>query len=458
MKFFNIKSKLLRIAVFAVAGIFVLLVIAETALQIWGAYERYQINKRLQLSSGDADRPLVAFVGDSNIYGIYVNENETLPRAVETLSRQGGALGVRCINFGVPGSPTWAVLDQLKRALELKPVAIVARTGINNTWLLPPEDGYAFLEYSKLYKLAKIIFLTKPPDATPGAGGIPEAKPGEPSRFQLQQNSRLGEKLTVQVERPESGYLPFEQARARVHDDYEQMAKLTNNAGVKLIFATYTAGFEGTFRDVRDEMFKMEGVFGATVADCAGVAEKILQYTENPGRALLYEESIARRGALLTRDRHPTAAGYALEARSVGAKLAEFGYIKKESADLDIPSFVKSLPFPPKLIKAPAQEGVFRFHGSAGDRPVLVLGFRGTSLYKDALVPVDHRTLRNQTSLEPLHKVDVTSSDGKFYDFRLDRAFLAKLPPGVFAVAVAERGGNFGGACVFISNTIAITN
>ncbi|MBI3820765.1 MAG: SGNH/GDSL hydrolase family protein [Planctomycetes bacterium] len=445
-----------RRMVLVFAGLLAVPLAVECGLQIAGAVAHYNINKRLR-GAGDDGRKIVAFVGDSNIYGAYVKENETLPCQIEVCSGPEGRRGLKCLNFGVPGSPSWIVLDQLKRALELKPAAIVVRTGINNTWLLPPESRFAWLDNIKLYRLAR-IYLFSPPAAGGGAAnaaGIPEPKPGENSKFQLERVSRLGEKVTLDVERPSAGYMPFDDARPRLREDYNKMAELAESAGAKIIFATYLAGFEGAFQDVAVEMHQMAGVHGALVADCAAEANRILHLGGRLEGGLMEPDAYtARRAALLTRDRHPTAKGYELESHVVGAVLAELGLLQNDAVYYDPTTFILSLPPAPRLSAAVGKPGTLHLSGIAGDRPVVVFGTRGNSLMKDVILPLDWRDLKDHHALETVQQP--SSKNGGEFDFQLSPAFVTRLPAPAFAVAVVERGGEFSAASIFISNTIEI--
>lgn len=446
-------SKYLKKITISLCAVLAAFAVAEVSLRVAGEMEMAKIRQRLA-GRGGAEKPLIAFVGDSNIYGAYVAENETLPERVRDLS--GGS--VRCLNFGVPGSPSWAVLEQLRRALELKPRAIVARTGINNTWTLPPEKQSA-LDNLKIYKFLRILlFSPKTPVAGQNGAGIPEAKPGEAAKFEIQRSSRLGENVTLQIERPDSGYLQFDEARARVHADYEEMARLAEEAGAKLIFATYLSGYEGTFQEVTKEMLRMEGVRGAMVADCGAAASRILNITDSvDGGRATFEEAVARRASMLTRDRHPTGAGYRLEARVVGAKLAEAGLLDPAVCALNEMEYIKSLLPHPKLLKTAAKEPAYRLNIQKGDRATLVLGTSGVCLYKEITLPVDFRTLKSQAGIETIFTPNAVSADGQWADFRVPPAVLAKIPGGrALAIGVVERGGEFGAACAFISNTLEI--
>ncbi|HKD99527.1 MAG TPA: hypothetical protein VKE69_00845, partial [Planctomycetota bacterium] len=96
-----------------VAGTLFAIAAAEIALRVAAA-----VNARSALEhvrhERSGDRPIVAFVGDSNIYGVYVEADETLPRAVEKVSRVDGARGIHAENRGVPGTPTWIAVRQIE--------------------------------------------------------------------------------------------------------------------------------------------------------------------------------------------------------------------------------------------------------------------------------------------------------------------------------------------------------
>ena len=113
----------------AFTAFLVALALLEVGLRVVGAIQLAAANRKL--AGEDDGRPIVAFIGDSNIYGLYVAnpETDTLPKQVEALSCSGGARGVRCVNLAIPAATTWNVVDQCSKALELHPVAVVARAG-----------------------------------------------------------------------------------------------------------------------------------------------------------------------------------------------------------------------------------------------------------------------------------------------------------------------------------------
>jgi hypothetical protein len=439
-----------RILVSAASFVFALVAL-EAAFQILGAVAHAKINDRLR-TTGGADRPIVAFCGDSNMFGAYLEkETQTMPAVVEELSRRGGSPGLRCYNFGVPGSPTWIVLNQVRRALELKPKIVVVRAGINNTWQLPPEKGLGILDQSKLFKLARIaLFSPKVSD-----GMQPE---GEAGTLELRHSSRLGAKLgedeTLHVRRSD-GYLPFENLVDRMRSDYLEMLQLCEAAGAKLVFATYSASFGGTFASVRQEMLTFGLQHKIPVADCGSVIHGVLSDTTASAPFDIYERRIARMSTLLTRDRHPTALCYEIEARVVCAALANLGAVGKESVEPPLAP-IQGIEMNPPLLRAVEDKpGLFRLFGKPGDRPQLVLGVPGQSQIKEIAIPLDWQQFK-QAAGEPLYLPSAQSHREGWYEFQIPHGVLKKAPPKAAAIVVLERGGEFKAACIFLSNAVPL--
>ena len=127
--------------------------------------------------------------------------------------------------------------------------------------------------------------------------------------------------------------MAFEKVAPRLRADYGRILDMCQAAGAKLVFATYLAGFEGTFGDIRAEMFAFGREHALPVADCTAVAIEAITgaapegASTNPASHKTNDpvDRVARFAAILTRDRHPTPLGYEMEARVVAAALAEAG-------------------------------------------------------------------------------------------------------------------------------------
>ena len=99
-------------------------------------------------------RPVVVFVGDSNVWGLNVTPAEALPAQCESLSRECAPPGFQAVNRGRRGTPSWYALDEARSALaRFRPVAIVVRVGVNNRVLVAPDDA-SWLDRLRIARLA----------------------------------------------------------------------------------------------------------------------------------------------------------------------------------------------------------------------------------------------------------------------------------------------------------------
>lgn len=90
---------------FIIAGTFRGLAVFEGALQIAALAMSFATSHRMNREN-PGGLPFVAFVGDSNIYGLYVEPHQTVARAVERLSVVNEKPTIHCVNLGVPSSPS----------------------------------------------------------------------------------------------------------------------------------------------------------------------------------------------------------------------------------------------------------------------------------------------------------------------------------------------------------------
>ncbi|MFN0205205.1 MAG: hypothetical protein ACKVS6_02690 [Planctomycetota bacterium] len=458
MRRFIVRILIICISVFA--G----LAVVELGLQIAGVYVRRNAMARLLAPPGDS-RPLVAFCGDSNIYGLYIHQdNATLSKQVEALSQKkspgGTAAGVRTVNFGLPASASWAVLEQVKRALELKPAAIIVRTGINNIWQYPPEGAAGFLENLKLVRMFRLSSanqqLGDAHSVTFGPGGHAVANAARDAgggQSEILLKTRDGLEMPFQIMRAGANVM-FEKAEPRLRADLDEMARLAEAASVTLIFATYLDPSAPACRAIRNVILTFDGARGARVADCAPYAELAIAGPANdaiPGSAL----ATARRSLLLTRDGHPTSVGYAVEARVVAGVLAEAGILKDYQYESPAALIQQMELYIPKLQKKPGFPGVYDVRGHSGDRVYLIAGLPGESYYRETLIPIDCKSLsQGPLQIKPPVAPIVELREPGIGELKLDPAAAKRLPENAQLIAVIERGGVFGGARILISNAV----
>jgi len=378
------------------------LTLVEGGLRVAAFFQARSTRTRLA-GDGDTTRPLVAFVGDSNVWGLYVEPHETVAKVVERMSRAGGAVGISTVNFAKPGSPTWAVVDQLKRALALKPVAVVARCGINNFSMVPPGEGGGVLEDLLIVKAARRAMLNwRWRDAKPWMQPVSGAKgPQEVGGF-----SKQGENATLFAVKARDGFddpvevlktsnvLPFEKHAERMRADYLKMAELAQAGGAKLVLATYLAGLEEGFNAVRQLMAGLAGQKGITVSDCTKGMALALQSVPQEARG-------AMRARLLTTDQHPTPLGYEVEARILAKTLKEIGVLPDIALESPTAPLQGVKVVAPKLRLVPGEKWTFEVEGEPKDLARLLMGTPGNSTVDLVNVPFNANTYLRVLTLGP---------------------------------------------------------
>lgn len=451
-------------------GILLIFALLEAGLQVAALLQARASRERLRAAAADG-RPLVAFVGDSNIYGLYVDADQTIARNVERLSKAGGGRGVATVNLGYPGSPSWTVLEQARRALELKPVALVARAGINNYSSIPPDEGSGIFENLRIVKTARILLFNYRWDRleqvqlNSGVGGEildSEGRKVDENTAVLKAKLRDGGEELFELKRYKRS-LEFAQIEPRLKKDLQQIVDLCDAAGTRCILAVYLAGAQPGFSDVRSLMLQFEGVRGARVADCARIptqyAKKIASAPPASRPALASIAVASANGILLTKDSHPTAPGYAAEAAMVLQSLHLAG-IATDSPDVEplsqLPAVESQVPV---LRQGRGTDGglAFLYEGVAGDRVQVLFGVPpvpGTELsYNHTAMPIDVQSWR-QGGVMPETSV-VTAADGSGrarLQFPADMA--ASLRGASRAVAYVHRGGKGGAAQILLSEPI----
>jgi hypothetical protein len=425
---------------------------AEVGLRIAGAVELARFRARV-LESADG-RPVVAFVGDSNVYGLYIDdEKETLPKQVE---RRTGRQ-VQCVNFAVPAAPTWAAVEQCRRALLLKPAAVVARAGINNAWQVPPGEGLGLLEGSRLVKWIRLWDWNRraaPAQAT--AVGVEAHVTDQQSLLTTPPRDVSAAPLEI-LRAPRN--LPFRMIEGRMRADFLEMARLCQAAGARLVLCTYLEAQDAMFESIRDLIASLPAPSPIATADCGALLTRALRApapgaASKPAAEPPLELTLARRALLLTRDSHPTALGYEIEAAVVVQALASAGVVTGDSADPLAP-FLAAKCETPILTPVKGSTSKFRVKAEPGDRVFLVLGVEGTTPFRGQRLPLDAKALERQCGVRiPAAPMAKAGPHG----FALLEALptARPLPPRVLAVAYVERGGEFGAARVLMTPVVEL--
>lgn len=391
------------------------LALDEGILRVWARIQAKDLLTRIT-DGNPGDRPLVAFVGDSNVWGLYVQPHETLARVVQRLSRENGARGIHTANFAVPGSPTWAVVGQTRKALELKPAVVVARCGINNYSQVAPGEGLGALESLRLVKVARnAAFNWKWKNAKkwqqnvagdaapPQTGGLhQEGVPG--IVFTVKPRDAADDPVEVLQTRSTQ---TLEQCKPRMVADFVEMAELCEKAGAKLVIASYLAGLEAGFNGVRSVMLELDGKHGIVVSDCTkGMAQA--QYSVDA------EARGAMRARLLTLDQHPTALGYEVEARVLARTLKDMGVMPDYVPEPAIAPLKDRPLIVPKFKRAADDTWAFEMEGAPKDVFRLIVGPPGTSMVEQLELPLDAQPFLNIAGprVQALTSV-VAGEDGK---------------------------------------------
>lgn len=454
-----IRKPIRRAITVVVAFVFAIALI-EGTLQIYGAAARWRSDAEFRNAGADG-RPVVVFCGDSNMYGLYLEnpEGAAMPKQVEALSNGE----IHSINLGMPAAPSWVVLDQVKRGLTLKPAAVVARTGINNTWQIPPGEGAGIFENLIIVRMLRLKLFNRSVESkrnTLGPGGRPlddvEFKIDD-KRSEMRLAARDGGVAPFEIRRPPDEKVKFDRASQKMRDDIDAMAAACEKAGAKFILASYLEGYHLDFESIRSLVMEYEHRPGVLVADCspylrmavngASAAEATMP---PPPREL----ELARRSYLITRDCHPTALGYAIEARVVAAKLAEAGILKHYKSEDPLAPFAKAEIEIPKLRQL-ATRFAFEVIAKPGDKVSLVAGIPGESIYKEVNIPIDYKSLqlRPPAIMPPVAPVADAGPGGRA-ELVIPEKTLNLLKPGIKMLALIERGGQFGAARILITNTI----
>ncbi|MBL8692472.1 MAG: hypothetical protein JNJ88_00085 [Planctomycetes bacterium] len=445
---------LARPAAIVVGATLVSLLLAESALRVLGAVAQAKARTRLESSARTADgvrRPTVAFIGDSNIYGLYIeNDADTLPKVVERLSRSRDSIGVFCTNSGLPASPSWAVVEQCREALRLNPAAVVIRCGINNTWTLPPEGGLGWLEHSKLVRFLRLSYYNYTGKRGAGPAFAPDGGTAPDAAIRLE-----GGRSVFTLKTRDGAAAPFESRSSpslrsiseivpRYREDLLLMSKLCSEAGAKPIYCTYLASDGSTYAALGEVMRQVAAEVGAPVADCGAVLTHALtRPTADEPQADEETLRIARRALLLTRDDHPTVLGYAMEAPLVLEALATAQVLKSPKAASPVDLWGLAKLKIPVLRLAGASGRFVEIEGlEPGDTATLWLGHAGTTSFKGLPLPLDPAPVRSALGRDALLSAPVGPRG-------LARVAIPELPPRLFpllAVAVVERGGKYGAA------------
>ncbi|MBI3819063.1 MAG: SGNH/GDSL hydrolase family protein [Planctomycetes bacterium] len=415
-------------------------------------------------------RPIVVFCGDSNIFGVYVEPAETLPAAVERLSQKRGGAGVRCLNFGVPGSASWNTLDQVRHALMLHPAAVVVTCGINNYSTMPTDEGLGILEQLNVVKFIRRSIFNAKVRALQSRGNKLQLGPDGNvlNGFQVAVGD---DKSAVSIVDREGVVNTFAQGQLlrpaepsaverRMRADFLDMSSACASSGANIVFATYLAGETGLFHDITKTMRAADGAF---FADCgAALADALAAGETRPAAEIPYEIATAKMNTMLSADLHPTAIGYELEARVVAESLRITGVLNDYITENPAAPLLAANIMIPRLAAvagAPDSANIIKIEASnlkKGERVVFLVGARGAGFFTNLPVPIETAQFEKFRAAFPSIDSQVLAGDDGTASLLLPRALLRKLAKPVFAMCVAMRGGRLGASQRFPSAPIEI--
>lgn len=456
--------RVLRRLLLIVSGFLLAIVLIECGLSVAASVSGQRMAEKM-MSSDPQNRPIIAFCGDSNIYGVYVDNEATLPRAVERISRQDGLSGIRGINLGIPGQASWNVLDQIRRAVVAKPRAIIVTCGINNYSIRPLDAGLGPIENLKIVKMVRRSIFNYQISKETSSSKVLMLGPGGAAidgkhlilgndHGAVVVKDREGNEL-LQERRPNRNTEDPE-ILVRFRKDLLEMILLAKEANTKILLATYFAGEESPFDKltaVFREVSKMEGV---GLADCASALLPCIQKTlGKPLSAASPVEIQNYRGALLTADRHPTEIGYEIEARIIVDALRRMDILPK-GVLADPSELLRGIKLPvPALRWRREKPTEFIVETQPNASVILYLGQPGTSHSGKMLLPI------NCINSEKIYKKYSAGSfegnagvDG-ICRIEVQQEILDDLPRPVVATCVVTHGSGGSGRS-FLANPIEI--
>lgn len=433
----------------AVRGLVFVLLVVELGLRVAAFFAGRAARERFR-SEDPEGRPVVAFVGDSTIYGVYVEADETLPKALERLSRRDGARGVTCVNLGVPGAASWNGVEQMQRALVLRPRAVVVRVGANNYRAAPPGEKLGAIERLRIVRVIRFALFNWRVREMQKARGVQTMQIG-PRGEAVEVGVATGCASSANLIKPRDGEAAafemtfrstaaFAEIAPRLEADLSEMARLARQAGAALLIATYLPGLDEPYAATRELALSLKDRLGIAVADTAVVLPRAIQGNDpQPTTSWTSERLQAKRSLFLFRDWHPTALGYEIEARVVARTLHEIGVLPDVPLEDPLAAVVAvdvAVPAMRQVADAPV---TFEIRTMPNDHVILLLGSPGgTSTWNGVGFPFDWRRVLDEELVASMTtEADAT---GKAR-IELPPAVRRRLEGTVRAAGLIERGG-----------------
>ncbi|HET6202481.1 MAG TPA: SGNH/GDSL hydrolase family protein [Planctomycetota bacterium] len=238
----------------------------------------------------------VVCLGDSNTYGVYLEEEETYPAILRARLRIADS-SAEVVNLGVPGRNSREVREEVASAVaRYAPVAVAVLVGVNDVWREGgPAAGAVGRLFSslRLVRAARILLARKgPPEGivNPGEGG--------PS-FRLE--GRGGGDVLVRPRGAGPAAAPSELSE-RLRGNLAAIARSAREGAATPLFLTYGPE-EGRLAEVNAAIRDFAASSGEALVDVSPLAREV-----------------ARRGwttEFYFQDFHPRPPGYEMIARLV---------------------------------------------------------------------------------------------------------------------------------------------
>lgn len=308
-----------RLAVFAgtvLFGVMAGLVVAEVGLQIGAVYIRR--TEQAAPAAWQSNRRRVICLGDSNVYGIWMERNQTWPYQLEQIWNAAAPdQPVEVLNLGFPGLNSSKMRKNFRGLLAaLRPSVVLVLVGSNdiNSVPVPIDDGggdgslrYALWQRSRVFRLLymlatgvreqavqiKVDYTAQKREGVVRVGG---------AEFDLAGTDRMDSRLL--------GNWHFE-----LEKNLRAMAADAEAAGAAFVVLTYPSS-QTLYRTANTVLVTMAGLRLIDLGEAFG---RVCPSGECPELFLV--------------DQHPTAAGYQLAAAVIFAQLRDLGLVP-ESADL----------------------------------------------------------------------------------------------------------------------------
>jgi lysophospholipase L1-like esterase len=247
-------------------GLLAAAVVLEVLLQIGGLF--VDRDARTSPSSPGSSKLRIMTLGDSNTFGLYLDEEESYPHQLESLwNASGESPKIEVANLAYPGTNSVGLYSNYRRLLDsIQPDMVLVQIGANDFWTPPIELGKpdaGLLDFvrrhSRLYTLLYMLrrAYTEPPelevDYDRSLLRFGAVKPGERPKAYLTADSGWARSGVIrygseefQIQNPDHDVSTASKnapdgatASTTLAKNLGQMLNDTDDRGVELAFLTY---------------------------------------------------------------------------------------------------------------------------------------------------------------------------------------------------------------------------